>query len=203
MSGTGEALTRLVSNAAGLCRENRERNAPLVYGGLDEPSAEDPLAIVQHDRLAGRDRGYRLVERNLDLVTVVSDQLPSRERSPVPDPHRHGISCAWHLREPVHLSRDYTAPEELVTRADHDCAIGGPDVDDVHRNAEATGNASPLPDCVAGKSLVFANDDAIGRHDRPTHKCRSIGRKSLAKDLHVVAVGDEADFLTFRLISHD
>ena len=40
------------------------------FGSVDPPAADDDVAVVEHDRLAGRDRELRLVEDDLGAPVV-------------------------------------------------------------------------------------------------------------------------------------
>jgi hypothetical protein len=69
-----------------LCGENRQPR-PSCAGALDDSAAQDPFAVVEDERLTGRNRGYRLVERELDLVVLEADDLGRGGRRAVPNLH--------------------------------------------------------------------------------------------------------------------
>src|SRR5690349_12256650 len=66
-------------------RPRRSRGA----ARLDHPAAEHALAAVDHERLAGRDRAHRLIERELDLILLHAHDLRPRWRSVVSHLHLH------------------------------------------------------------------------------------------------------------------
>ena len=91
---------------------------------LDQSAAEHAVAVVEHERLARRDRRHRLVERELDLVAVEANDLrrapAARDGAPARDTR---APTAGRIDQPVHLARDDAAAEQLVARPDDDRAI--------------------------------------------------------------------------------
>ena len=49
----------------------------------------------------------------------------------------------WWRAQPIQLPADDAAPQQLLARPNHHRAILGADVDDVHRDAKATGQPAP------------------------------------------------------------
>ena len=125
---------------------------------FDEPAAEHPLAVVHHERLPGRDRGHRLVERELDLVAVDADDLRRGGRGAVPHLHTRPARRRAADRRASSRSRATTPrPSNSVARPDHDGAVVGANRDDEHRLAESAGQSATLADREAREAVVRAD----------------------------------------------
>src|SRR5687767_10282889 len=122
---------------------------------------------------------------------------------PVTDPHAHLCTLLRSFDQPIHCPRNHTAAEQFVSRADDDGAVSGSDAHYVHRHWKTSRQATSLANRVTGKASVLTNHAAIGQENRTAGQRWRIPVETLSKDPHVIAIRNEADFLTLRLLSHD
>src|SRR5262245_53847838 len=133
---------------------------------LDQPATEHAIAVIEHERLSRRERGDRFIECQLDLVIIETDDLRGRRVRTMPHLHVDALPDDRRIDEPVHLTRNDTAAEQLLPRPDNHRAVAWPDVDDVHRLAESAGQSATLPDREPRVSAVLADDAAVAPHAR-------------------------------------
>src|SRR6266513_2518767 len=111
------------------------------------------------------------------------------------NPHAHTIANSGRITQPIHLTGDDAAAQELVARAYHDCALLRTNRDDVHRMRITTGDSASLADGVAREPVVLADHGTARCDNRSARQRWSIGRQTLLQNSGVVTVGDEADLL--------
>jgi hypothetical protein len=162
-------------------------------------AAEHPVAVVEHERLPGRDRRHRLVERELDLVAV-----DAHER------RRHRARAVAHLH--LHLAPNAgTSASQLTPRATTprpSSASRGPITTARSAGRIATtniGSAKPPGSprrCPTVKRACPSCSPTTRRRASRTAPARAPARRrrAPADDLRVVAVGHEADVLALDLV---
>src|SRR5688572_6637394 len=162
------------SEDAALGRDDRQRGPCGTAAALDEPSTQHAVAVVEHERLAGRNRGHRLLERKLDLAVIKPNDVGRRRLRTMTYLHLHATADRQWVDEPVHFASDDTASEERVTWSNDYRALGGSNRNDVHRLRKPAWHAAALADRVASIAVVLSDDATVGEHHRSARQGRRI-----------------------------
>ena len=147
---------------------------------------------------------HRLVERELDLRAVETNAISLRAAGA----DRWRTCNASTRRAPtVGASTSQFIERAITPRPSNSGAAQSPPRgrsdglhDDEHRVAESARKAATLADREAREAVVRADGRSIREYEWPRRQRRRIGTKSLANDLGVVAVRDEANVLTLDLL---
>jgi glycerophosphoryl diester phosphodiesterase len=154
-------------------RQDRERRPPRA-STLDVAAAEHPGAVVEHERLPGRDRRHRLVERQLDLSVLEAHDFGRRRARAMAHLHLHPRAHVRRVDEPVHLPRHHAEPEQCRARPDHHLAPLRPDRHYEHRLGEAAREPAPLPDGEARVTVVLPDHPPVGEDHGAARERRGI-----------------------------
>src|SRR5437773_2215579 len=171
--------------------------------GDDAAAEQAAVSVVQGSRLPGGDRPHRLGEIEGDRPARIRPHPAGHGRGAVAALHQDRIPRRQRLGEPVHLGERHAVAEQVVPGADHDLARFGADRDHVHRLAEPTGEAAPLPDGIAREARVLSHHRAAGRHQGPRARRRRSGGQQAREHPDVIVARDEADLHRFDLLGGD
>src|SRR5262245_41607109 len=181
----------------------RKLSRPFGSRTSDHSPANDQVAVVEHDGLAGRHSALRYIEPNLDTfavraaVTPGSDRCRGRDVS-MPDLGRHGQRrLETRPRDQVHLLRPQTVDFDFVAFTDDDRIAGRVDCGHVQGTTCREAQSATLTDGVVGNARMLAEHGAPSVDDRPWPK-RVWNPPS--EEASVVVVRNETDLLALGLV---
>src|SRR5262245_24519203 len=182
----------------------RKLSRPIGSRTSDHSTAQDLVAVVEHDGLAGRHTSLRYVEPDLDTFAVraVVTHRPDRSSGrdvPMPDLGRHGPRrLERRLRDQVHVLRPQAVDFDLVSLTDDDRIASHVDCGHVERETSREAQSTALTHCVVGDASMFAEHGAPSVDDGPGPKRI---RNPTPQEASVIVVRNEADLLALGLVS--